>query len=124
MTQEEIRFENMMSSDQGSWWPCSKDKDGKLYLSLGTILHFIYMYGSFNMAETCQVGDYKVRYQGEEAATFEMSEKYHIPVFKFIEKYKYMSDNQEIFLRGLDNDKHIEWRKKYDHLREILTINF
>jgi hypothetical protein len=122
--QSSIRFENMMADDQTSWWPPSKDKDGKIYLSLGTVLHFIYVYGNFNMAETCTVGSGKVNYQGEEVATFEMSEKYKIPVFKFIDKYKYMTENQEILLRGIDDGLHIEWRKKFEHLKEILKINF
>lgn len=122
--QFQIRFDNMMSHDTTNWWPCSKDKDGNVYLSVGTILHFLYMYGTFDMAETCTVGSGSVNYHGQQIATFEMSEKYKIPVFKFIEKYDFCNDNQELFLRGIDEGYHIEWRKKFEHLKNFLKINF
>lgn len=122
--QEIMKFENMMLDDQTSWWPCSKNEDGKMYLSVGTILHFLYMYGTFDMAERSLVGDGAVTYHGEEIATFEMSEKYKIPVFKFISKYKELIEMQDIFLRGIDNGLHTEWRKKMNHLSNLLKINF
>ena len=117
--QEKIRFENMMGSDQSNWWPCTKGE-----LTLGTVIHFIYIYGSFHLAESCQVGENEVTYYGEKVATFEMSEKYKIPVFTFVEKYKIMSDNQDIFLRGLEKELHLKWREKMNHLKDFIKINF
>jgi hypothetical protein len=126
--QEKIRFENMMSADQGNWWPCGVNKDGSFYLSLGTVLHFLYMFGNFNMAENCTVGDYKVTYHGEVVATFEWSEKLNVPIFKFIEKYKYMQEQNDFFIKCLENDEHLKWRKKmnklYSDMGVTLKINF
>ena len=82
------------------------------------------MFGTFDMAEHSLVGDGAVTYRGEEIATFEMSDKYKIPVFKFISKYKELIENQNIFLHGIDNELHTEWRKKMNHLSDLLKINF
>lgn len=126
--QEEIRFENMMSKDQGNWWSCTKDADGKFYCSLGTILHFLYMFGNFNMAETCTVGDYKVTFHGETVATFEWSEKLNVPIFKFIEKYNYMQEQNDLLIKCLESGEHLKWREKrnelYSGMGRGLRINF
>ena len=125
--QEEIKFENMICDDQTNWWPCSRDKKGELYLSLGTVLHFLYVYGNFDMAERSIIGDGVVTFHGEQVATFttpKESDKYKVPVFTFIEKFNWMNEKQEIFLKGLDNDLHLKWREKMSHLKDLLKINF
>ncbi len=124
LMKKRIRFENMMLRDTTSWWPCTKDKENKLFLSLNTILHFIYMYGSFDMAECCTVGVDTISYGGRDVAKFEMSEKYKIPVFEFIDEYKWMGENQDILLKGIEEGEHIKWRKKYEHLKDFLKYNF
>jgi hypothetical protein len=125
--QDEIKFENMISDDQTRWWTCPRNEKGELYISLGTVLHFLYVYGNFDMAETATVGDGKVNYHGEQVATFttfKETDKYKLPIFTFIEKYNWMNEKQEIFLKGLDNNLHLKWREKMSHLKEFLTINF
>lgn len=121
--QEKIRFENMMSKDQSNWWSCSKDENGKFYCSLGTILHFLYMFDNFNMAETCTVGSDKVNWYGETVATFEWSEKWNVPIFKFIKKYEYMQEQNDLLLKCIQEGEHIKWREKMNELYSGMKIN-
>jgi hypothetical protein len=117
----------MMFDDQSNWCECSRDKKGELYLSLGSVLHFLYVYGNFDMAENATVGDGKVNYYGEQIATFttfKETDKYKLPIFTFISKYDWMTENQEIFIQGLDHDLHLKWREKKSHLKDLLKINF
>jgi hypothetical protein len=106
LKQFQIQFENMYSNIGNCW---SKYK----YPALGNILSWLYVYGTFDMAENSIIGDGTVKYHGEQIATYYMDDNLEMPVFEFIMKYDWVQFKQEIFLEGLKNETTKEIIQKY-----------
>lgn len=108
--QFKIRFENMYSNSITSWWSQYK------YPSFGSILHWLYTYGNFDMAEMSIVGKESILYHGKIAAKYKMDNELQMPIFEFNPEYEWMQINQEIFLEGLKNENTREVISKYKHI--------
>ncbi len=61
--------------------------------SLGRILHFLYFYCGFDLAEKCQVGTGEVLYWKERIATFEWLSDTDIPFFTFLPHENYRGED-------------------------------
>lgn len=88
--------------------------------SVGNIMHWIYVYGNLSVAEDIQIGENNVYYNGKLLCEFNISSENNIPIFHgFSEKYKWIDDNQYLFLRKLNN---LLTNKEIRQLPEIQTL--
>ncbi len=94
-TQHQIIFENTYLKHLTGWWKRYP------YPALGSIIHWIYVYGTLNMAERIQVGDDEVKYNGKVLATIVYDDNLKMPIFSFNEEYEFMQKTQTIYIEGL-----------------------
>lgn len=102
MTQDEIIFNNK-KFDYISGWHSSSP-----YGSIGNILHWLEIVGTFDMMENALVGDGIIIYRGETLASFEFDEDLMIPILTIKpEKYKYVQETQDIFIKEIKTKKFV-----------------
>ena len=117
--QNKIQFENLHTKHLGGWWGSSPTK------SLGNIIHWLYTYGTLNIAENVTVGDGEVHWFGQLMVKFKFTEENpEIPYFYDLEypEYSFILINQEKYLQGLNDfpklvEEHYNRRKE---IREAL----
>lgn len=116
-SQEQIRFENLYTSHYGGWWKNYSPK------SIGNIIHWIYVFGTLTMAETVTIGDNKIYWHGNLLMKFKYLDD--MPYFYELqdEKYQFIIDNQEIYLKGLKKfSKFVkEIDEKYSEIKQMLN---
>jgi len=95
--QEQIHFENLYLRHKSGWW---RDKP---FESLGNIIHWLYVYGTMQIAENCIVGDGYVKYHDFYMKFKFTDENPHMPYFYDLndEKYDFILKSQEYYLNGL-----------------------
>lgn len=93
--QIQIQFENMLANSKNNWWSHYK------YPSIGCILSWLYVYGTFDIAENATVGNNTVQYHGEKIANYKMDDELQMPVFEFIDKYDWIQYKQDLFLKQI-----------------------
>lgn len=64
---------------------------------LGRILHFLYHYCGFDVAERAQVGQNEITYQGKRIATFEFLSDTDIPYFTFLPNMSYSGTDMQAY---------------------------
>ena len=74
-TQDQIKLSNMQSDHIMAW---VSDKPQK---SLGAVLHWLYVYATFDISEIATVGQGEVNYQNKKFATFHFDEKREMVIF-------------------------------------------
>jgi hypothetical protein len=100
-TQHQIRFENAHLRHLTGWWKNTPP------MSLGSIMHWIYVYSNLHTAERISVGSGIVSLGGDVLATIDYNEELRMPIFTFSENYKYMADAQTNYLEGLERYKDV-----------------
>jgi len=102
MTQEEIKFENMQSNRLGGWHRESP------YKSLGNILNWLYVFGTFDMMENAMVGENEITYRGDVLAKIIWNDDLLMPMLVVPnDKYKFIEENQRIFIKVLKTKKFV-----------------
>lgn len=80
--------------------------------SVGRVLHFLYHYCGFDVAEMATIGTEEVVYHGKQIATFKwINERDDIPVFTFLPHLSHS---------GTDMAAHYEQRQKENLLQALL----
>ena len=117
-SQEQIIFENLYRTHKGGWWR------NHPFRSVGNVIHWLYVYGTLQIAELCTVGDGYVEYHDMRMKFKFTDENPHIPHFYGLdnEKYSFILKNQEYYLNGLKKFPEFvaETNKKYDTLKTLL----
>lgn len=102
MTQDEIKFENMQSANVVGLYHSSP------YKSLGHVLHWLYVFATFDIMENCVVGNDTVIYHGKIIAEILWNDNLLIPIFDIKnDKYLFIKEKQDIFLKVLKNKKYV-----------------
>lgn len=120
-TQEEIRFTNLYYESKGGFWAHYKPH------TMGNILHWLYVYGTLNIAEGVQVGNGQITWFGRPMLKYRDNPEYpDVPYFYDLEypEFKFILINQETYLEGLKNFPNLvaEIDKKYAETKEALGI--
>lgn len=109
-----IHFENLLTKKLSGYARSYK------FNSVGNIIHWLYVYGTLEVAESVQIGAKSIVYHGTTIATYENDEELQMPIFTFIDKFNWLAQNQEVFLYGLKHPSLItdilEKFKKYEHV--------
>lgn len=118
-SQEEIRFTNLYYESKSSFW--SRYEPG----TMGNILHWLYVYGTLNIAEGVQLGEGKITWFGRPMLKYcDNPECPDVPYFYDLEypEFKFILINQETYLEGLKkfpnlvaeiDNKYVETRKAF-----------
>lgn len=116
--QDQIIFENLYYRHKGGWWR------NKPFGSLGNIIHWLYVYGTLQIAETCQVGDGYIKSYNLNLNFKFTDENPHIPYFYNLdnENFNFILENQKYYLDGLKKFPTfvVEVDEKYNEMRKIL----
>ncbi len=73
--------------------------------SIGRVLHFLYHYCGFDVAEMATIGDDKVTYHGEVIATFKFLGDTDIPFFTFMPIKSYSGSDMKAMWDGHQRDR-------------------
>jgi hypothetical protein len=76
--------------------------------AFGNILNWLYALGSFNLAENATIGDGIVKYHSTFVASYLMDKKVQRPVFKFVEEYNWLQNNQDLFIEGFKRPEYTQ----------------
>lgn len=96
LSQEEIKFQLIAVKHFTGWNRTCP------YKSIGSIIHWIYVYCGLNIAERITVSIDHVNLNDKIYATFILDDEYEIPVFTFLnDNDEYLSMSQEAYLKGL-----------------------
>jgi len=102
MSQDEIKFENMQHHRVGGW------HRGYPYKSVGDILNWLYVFGTFDMMENAMIGSDEIQYRGELLAKIKWDDNLLMPILTNVhEKYKFVEENQKIFIKVLKTKKFV-----------------
>ena len=120
-SQDQIKLENLHTKHLGGWWGTYPPK------SLGNIIHWLYTYGTLDIAERVTVGDGEIHWFGRLMLKFKfMDENPEIPFFYDLEypEYDFILINQEKYLDGLKKfPKFVEeYNNKYNEMKNSLGI--
>jgi hypothetical protein len=83
-----------------------KHQTGRLrnhkYKSVGNILHWIYVYGNYDLSNKVQVSADTVEFSGDILATYIFDDVKQIPIFEFNKNFEYwgkeLAEQQNIYL--------------------------
>jgi len=95
LSQEEIRFQNTAIKHYSGWWSDCP------YKSVGSIMHWIYVYSNLQNAESIIIHEDHVTLRGRSYATFSFDDSLQIPIFKFSDDHEWERLTQEAYLKGL-----------------------
>lgn len=104
MTQKEIILERLKSRHTGNWYPDTP------YKSLGSVLHWLYIYTTLDIAETATVGGGDgptgafVRFGGTPFAHVYWNDELQMPIFRFLDNSYWKKEGarvQYIYLKDL-----------------------
>ena len=120
-SQEEIRFTNLYYDSKGGFWRHYKPG------SMGNILHWIYVYGTLNLAEGVQVGEGQITWFGRPLMKHKDNpECPDVPYFYDLEypEFGFILKNQEAYLDGLKKFPKLveEIDKKYADAKELFGL--
>lgn len=91
-----IRLENMKGNHEHGWYK------QYTYMSLGCLLHWVYVYSMLKYAETvCSDMRGNLTYHGKPFASYTFDDVLQMPIFKFAPEYKWIEENQEIYVNNL-----------------------
>lgn len=94
--QEGIRFNNMLLTHWTGY--CYESP----YKSIGSISHYIHVYGgSVGVASTIRIGDSEVEFLKSKIADFTFDDTLQMPIFKFVDAYSSVAEQQDIYLRHI-----------------------
>lgn len=117
-SQKQISFENLYLRHKSGWWR------NHPFESLGNIIHWLYVYGTLQIAENCTVGNRYVNYHNFTMKFKFADENPHIPYFYDLDnnKYDFILKSQEDYLDGLKNFPTFvkEIDEKYNEMRKII----
>ena len=117
--QEQIIFENLYLKHKGGWWR------NHPFESLGNIIHWLYVYGTLQIAENCTVGDGYVNYHNFNIKFKFTDEHPHIPYFYSLDndKYDFILENQMYYLDGLKKFPTFvkEIDEKYNEIKKMIN---
>jgi hypothetical protein len=115
--QDQIIFENLYLRHKGGWWR------NKPFNSLGNVIHWLYVYGTLQIAEICTVGDGYVKYHDFMMKFKFTDENPHIPYFYDLdnENFNFILENQMYYLDGLKKFPTfvIETNKRYENVKKM-----
>ena len=119
--QNKIQFENLHTKHLGGWWGNSPIK------SLGNIIHWLYTYGTLDIAEQVTVGDGEVHWFGRLMVKFKYTEENpEIPFFYDLEypEYEFIMINQEKYLQGLKDFSEFaeKYNERYNETRKAFGL--
>lgn len=117
--QEQIIFENLYYKHKGGWWRTYKAP------SLGNVIHWLYVYGTLNIAEQVTVGDGIINLHGKHFCDYSyVEDNPNMPIFFNLqdEKYDFVLENQKYFLVGLNKfNKFVETiDERYSYYEKII----
>lgn len=119
-SQEQIRFENLYLDSKGGFW--------KHYAphTLGSVIHWLHVFGTLNIAENVQLGDGKITWYGRPMLKYKYTEENpNVPFFYDLEydEFKFIMINQDVYLDGIKKFPNLvaEIDEKYDEYRELFN---
>lgn len=106
LSQEEIRFQNVAVNHYAGWWhDCP-------YKSIGSIMHWIYVYSNLHIAESIIIGQDSATLFGKPYCTFMFDDSLQMPIFKFENGHEWERLNQEAYLKGLSENWNLPFNIK------------
>ena len=92
--QEKIYFSHMFSRHTSNWYP-------NKYKSIGSILHYWYVYDELFIVEHIIIGDGKIYYPDENTliANYIWNEELQMPIFNSELNFRDINDKQKIYLK-------------------------
>lgn len=120
-SQDQIHFENLYVKHKGGWWTNHPSQ------SVGNIIHWLYVYGTLDIAERVTVGNGFVNLYDKPLCQFKFTEENpNLPYFfDFIdpEKYDFIINSQNHYLNGLKKfPKFVEEiDQKYKEIKNLVN---